>query len=596
MCWNIEGLKYKLGDRDFVNFLNQFDIFGLLESWSCDINEFRDVFNDYFCMFCPARKDKKFGRPMGGVVVYLKKYLNRLVKRLLPECKFGIFMQLDKDVFGTEKHIVLAFVYIPPQGSPFYKNEDLTGIELLEHSFLSLPVNLSDFHFILGGDFNARGGERLDYVKVDSNISTFQEYFDIFDCGDIPARKSCDKTVSSYGKDLLNFCKVYSMVILNGRCGSDLNGSVTYISAQGCSLIDYVLCSPDLLTYIIDFTIETRTESKHLPVCTHFKNCLVQNTATSENIQAYDSVSQNLIKYDFSGQNLEIFKQNLEKRFTNEQILTFSINIDDNTVSTDTLAKMFVSCLCNASVQYTVKSKRKLSEPWFDRECVALKKDKYKLLRKFRVSHSDDDRNTYIRARNSFKQACETKKSEYRARKLEQLISSVDDQKSFWSKLKKMTCKSTPAGKISNEEWKRHFESLFNEGADTEEANDDRFYEDLLMDDVQNEIFNSDITDEEVLKAVKSLKMGKSAGLDGVIPEMFLLGIQYLLPLLTRFFNRLFKTGDFPCSWGKSILVPLHKKGSIDSPDNYRGIVLQSVFSKVYTSVLNRRVTFYVNM
>lgn len=31
-------------------------------------------------------------------------------------------------------------------------------------------------------------------------------------------------------------------------------------------------------------------------------------------------------------------------------------------------------------------------------------------------------------------------------------------------------------------------------------------------------------------------------------------------------------------------------------PDNYRGIVLLSVFSKIYTSVLNRRITFYVNM
>ena len=43
-------------------------------------------------------------------------------------------------------------------------------------------------------------------------------------------------------------------------------------------------------------------------------------------------------------------------------------------------------------------------------------------------------------------------------------------------------------------------------------------------------------------------------------------------------------------------MVPLHKLGNLDSPDNYRGIVLQSVFSKVYTSVLNRRVTFYANM
>ena len=160
-----------------------------------------------------------------------------------------------------------------------------------------------------------------------------------------------------------------------------------------------------------------------------------------------------------------------------------------------------------------------------------------------------------------------------------------------------MTGRSVRAGNIPNEEWQRHFESLFNEGADTGEVIDDgRFYDGVHLDEVQAQIFNADITEEEILKAVKSLKLGKSAGLDGVIPEMFVYGIQYILPMLTRIFNRLFETGDFPDSWGKSILVPLHKKDSLDSPGNYRGIVLQSVFSKVCTFVLKRRVTFYANM
>ena len=133
--------------------------------------------------------------------------------------------------------------------------------------------------------------------------------------------------------------------------------------------------------------------------------------------------------------------------------------------------------------------------------------------------------------------------------KLDDLISSVNDQKSFWSKLKKMTNKSVRAGNISNEEWERHFELLFNEGVDAGEViNDDRFYDDVNLDDVQAQIFNAEITDEEILKAVKSLKLGKSAGLDGVMPEMLVYGIEYILQMITRFFNRLFKTGDFPDS------------------------------------------------
>ena len=44
------------------------------------------------------------------------------------------------------------------------------------------------------------------------------------------------------------------------------------------------------------------------------------------------------------------------------------------------------------------------------------------------------------------------------------------------------------------------------------------------------------------------------------------------------------------------IIVPLYKRGNINEPSNYRGISLLDVFGKIYTGVLNRRLTFYVNM
>ena len=69
---------------------------------------------------------------MGGEVVYLKNYVHQLV----PHYNFVIFIQISRILFGTEKDIVLAFVYIPPHGSPFYKSEELSGIDLLEHWFI----------------------------------------------------------------------------------------------------------------------------------------------------------------------------------------------------------------------------------------------------------------------------------------------------------------------------------------------------------------------------------------------------------------------------------------------------------------------------
>ena len=58
----------------------------------------------------------------------------------------------------------------------------------------------------------------------------------------------------------------------------------------------------------------------------------------------------------------------------------------------------------------------------------------------------------------------------------------------------------------------------------------------------------------------------------------------------------MFDKAEFPTSWCKSIIVTLSKKGDANSSDNYRGISLLTIFSKIYTSIISRRVTFYTNI
>ena len=64
-----------------------------------------------------------------------------------------------------------------------------------------------------------------------------------------------------------------------------------------------------------------------------------------------------------------------------------------------------------------------------------------------------------------------------------------------------------------------------------------------------------------------------------------------VLDFLVLVFNKLFETATFPVEWSKSIIVPIYKKGDANNPDNYRGIALTSVVSKVYTHILNRRLS-----
>ena len=113
----------------------------------------------------------------------------------------------------------------------------------------------------------------------------------------------------------------------------------------------------------------------------------------------------------------------------------------------------------------------------------------------------------------------------------------------------------TPAN-ISNAEWKRHFEQLFNLDETSNDLMNDENIEidpDTNIDDKQDSIFNSEITEKEIIKSVH-------AGLDEISPGFFIHGIDIILPLVVRFFNRLFKSGEFPEPWGHSCIIPIPKK------------------------------------
>ena len=79
---------------------------------------------------------------------------------------------------------------------------------------------------------------------------------------------------------------------------------------------------------------------------------------------------------------------------------------------------------------------------------------------------------------------------------------------------------------------------------------------------------------------MNKLKMKKATGLDGIHNEMLKHGRFYLVPLLHKIFNNVFKEGTFPSQWNSGLIIPIYKnKGDSNSPSNYRGITLSSINS-----------------
>ena len=64
---------------------------------------------------------------------------------------------------------------------------------------------------------------------------------------------------------------------------------------------------------------------------------------------------------------------------------------------------------------------------------------------------------------------------------------------------------------------------------------------------------------------------------------------------LVRYFNKLFSSGLYPDNWSEAIIQPLFKKGDPEIPDNYRGISLLSICSKLYSYILNKRLTCWID-
>ena len=63
-----------------------------------------------------------------------------------------------------------------------------------------------------------------------------------------------------------------------------------------------------------------------------------------------------------------------------------------------------------------------------------------------------------------------------------------------------------------------------------------------------------------------------------------------------KLFNVILATGIIPDEWCKGLINPIYKgKGSQKSANNYRGITLLSCMGKLFTSVLNNRLTIFLN-
>jgi hypothetical protein len=120
--------------------------------------------------------------------------------------------------------------------------------------------------------------------------------------------------------------------------------------------------------------------------------------------------------------------------------------------------------------------------------------------------------------------------------------------------------------------WFTHFKNLLGNPPEVEDEEEDipQIFTDLDIND-------GPFTMQEFAKVKRSLKKGKSAGPDGIPPEIALM------------------KNDKPEQWSWSNIIPVPKSGNLTKADNYRGISLTCIIAKLYNRMILNRIRPVIN-
>ena len=118
---------------------------------------------------------------------------------------------------------------------------------------------------------------------------------------------------------------------------------------------------------------------------------------------------------------------------------------------------------------------------------------------------------------------------------------------------------------------------------------------DLAHFPAQTEHQNRPFTDEETATAQSKLKSYKRHGRDGIPPDLLKHGSPWLTTAVTRLHNLYLTYALHPTAWNVCPAIPLHKKGRVTDPLNYRIIAFMSAMCKLYDGCLTSRLQEWVD-
>lgn len=138
--------------------------------------------------------------------------------------------------------------------------------------------------------------------------------------------------------------------------------------------------------------------------------------------------------------------------------------------------------------------------------------------------------------------------------------------------------------KKQEERWAEHFQEVLNRPSPEETP-------DILEADEDLDINIDPPAREEIVTAIKTLKNGKSPGQDNLDAELFKADPELAATILQPLFTAIWEGEEMPDDWTKGLIVKIPKKGALTDCNNWRGITLLSVPSKILAKIIIQRIS-----
>ena len=86
------------------------------------------------------------------------------------------------------------------------------------------------------------------------------------------------------------------------------------------------------------------------------------------------------------------------------------------------------------------------------------------------------------------------------------------------------------------------------------------------------------------------MKTGKSPGTDNICIELLKTDVITAANVFADLFSDIWTTNEIPRDWNKGLIIKIPKKGDLQNCDNWRGITLLSMPSKIFCRILLNRI------